>query len=187
MANRYDDDIEIHGLQGKSRPEEEVAGEEILGHEEILGLLAAASQQIKGGSAFQNALAQKLAKRAPIVQKVQPTKKRRWTIGFGPTVIPPSTTVTVQSQPQCLFRGEKLINTGDSTGVFIQGLFVGQKSQLPTFQNPIAVSTYAGGVLDNELMMDTCDPALFITFQVQNTSATLTATWAMSIIGHTVL
>ena len=185
----YDDDVSIYGLQGRSRAEEEelLGGEEILGHEEILGAaLMAAASKIKGGSAFQAALANKLAKRAPITQKVQPTKKRRWTVGFGPAVVPPLTTVTVQAQPQCLFRGEKLINTGDSTNLFIQGLFVGQKSQLPTFQNPIAVSTYAGGVLDNELMMDTCDPALFITFQIQNTGAT-TATWAMSVIGHTVL
>ena len=48
------------------------------------------------------------------------------------------------------------------------------------------VSTYAGGVLDNELMMDTCDPALFITFQIQNTTAA-TLTWSMTIVGHTVL
>ena len=152
----------------------------------ILGALAASAAKIKGGSAFQQALAAKLARRAPIVQKVQPTKKRRWTVGFGPAAVPPNSTVTVQAQPQCLFRGEKLINTGDSTGLYVQGLFVGQKSQLPTFQNPIAVSTYAGTVLDNELMMDTCDPALFITFQIQNTTAA-TATWSMSIIGHTVL
>jgi hypothetical protein len=153
---RYDDenDIVVHGLQGMSRDEEVMGHEEILGMEEILGALQAASSKIKGGSAFQNALANKLAKRAPIVQRVQPTKKRRWTVGFGPATVPPLTTVTVQAQPQCLFRGEKLINTGDQNGLFIQGLFVGQKSQLPTFQNPIAVSTYAGTVLDNELLMD---------------------------------
>lgn len=183
----YDDDISIHGLQGRSRDEEEgttLGHEEILGAEEILGLLASAAK-IKGSSAFQNALANKLAKRAPIVQRIQPTKKRRWTIGFGPTAIPPATTVTIQAQPQVLFRGEKLINTGDSTGLFIQGLFVGNKSQLPTFQNPIAVSTYAGTVLDNEQMLDTCDPALFVTFQIQNTTAA-TLTWSMSIVGHIV-
>ena len=61
-----------------------------------------------------------------MTQRVQPTKKRRWTVGFGPAVVPPNSTVTVQAQPQTLFRGEKLINTGDSTGLFIQGLFVGQ-------------------------------------------------------------
>jgi len=153
---REEMDIAIHGLQGKSRDEEDVVlgGEEILGYEEILGALQAASSKIKGSSAFQAALANKLARRAPVTQRVSPTKKRRWVVGFGPAVVPPLTTVTVQAQPQCLFRGEKLINSGDTAGLFIQGLFVGQKSQLPTFQNPIAVSTFAGGVLDNELMMD---------------------------------
>ena len=147
-------DIDIWGLLNHPRVDEEFGHEEILGAEEILGLVAA-SQQIKGSSAFQQALAQKLAKRSPITQKVAPTKKRRWTVGFGPAAVPPNSTVTVQSQPQCLFRGEKLVDTSATqAGLFLQGLFVGQKSQLPTFQNPIAVSTYAGGVLDNELMMD---------------------------------
>jgi hypothetical protein len=186
MASHFEDDLAIHGLYGQARDQEVMGGEEILGAQEILGALAAATSRIKGSPAFQQALAQKVARRAPIVQTIQPTKKRRWTVGFGPAVIPPSSTVTVQAQPQCLFRGEKLINTGDKAGLYIQGLFVGQKSQLPTFQNPIAVTTYDGGVLDNELMMDTCDPALFITFQIQNATAN-TATWSMSIIGHSVL
>ena len=152
-------DIEIYGLHGQSRDEEErFSGEEILGMEEILGLapgtLAAASGKIKASTAYQNALAAKLAKRSPIVQKIQPTKKRRWMMGFGPTAIPPSSTVTIQAQPQCLFRGEKLLNTGDSANLFIQGLFVGQKSQLPTFQNPISVGAFAVNALDNELLMD---------------------------------
>lgn len=184
-------DIDIYGLlaglQGKSRDEEEMVGsEEILGeHHEILGALAAASDAIKRSPSFQSALASRLAKRAPIVQKVAPTKKRRYVMGFGPTAVPPSTTVTAQAQPQVLFRGEKLVNTGDVTGLFIQGMFVGNKPQLPTFQNAIAVSTFAGTVLDNEMLFDTCDPALFVTFQIQNTGAT-TATWAMSLFGHIV-
>jgi hypothetical protein len=181
----YGDDIEIYGLHGQSRDQEVMGGEEILG-DEILGALIQASQKIKGGAAFQQALAQKLARRAPITQKVQPTKKRRWVVGFGPAVVPPNTTVTVQSQPQCLFRGEKIINSGNEAGLFIQGLFVGQKNQLPTLQNPISVTVFAGTVLDNELLMDTCDPALFISWQIQNITAA-TLTWSASIVGHAVL
>lgn len=191
MRQMPDDDIVVHGLQGQSRDMEEASSylghEEILGAYEILGAaLQASSQQVKGGSAFQSALANRVARRAPIVQKVQPTKKRRYTLGFGPTTIPPLSTVTVQTQPQVLFRGEKLIDTSVvQAGLFIQGIFVGNKPQLPTFQSPIAVTTYAGGVLDNEQMFDTCDPALFITFQIQNiTGATLT--WSASLIGHIV-
>lgn len=179
---RYEDDTTVYGYHN----DDIMGGEEILGHEEILGALGLSATSVKGGSPFQAALASKLAKRSPIVQKVHPTKKRRWVVGFGPAPIPPNTTVTVQSQPQCLFRGEKIVNSGDSTGLFIQGLFVGQKSQLPTFQNPISVTVFAGTVLDNELMLDTCDPALFITWQIQNTTAG-TLTWSASIIGHTVL
>lgn len=182
-----DDDISIYGLQGKSRDEEELVGhQEILG-DEILGAIqqVLSSNRLRSGQPFQAALAARAAKRAPVVQRVLPTKKRRWTVGFGPTAIPPSSTVTIQAQPQVLFRGEKLINTGDSTGLFIQGMFVGNKPQLPTFQSPIAVSTYAGTVLDNEQLFDTCDPALFITFQIQNTTAA-TLTWSMSMIGHAV-
>lgn len=179
-------EIDIYGLHGQSRDEEErLLGEEILGAYEILGADAVSSAALRKSAAFKAALAAKAERRAPIVQKVAPTKKRRWTVGFGPVAVGPFTTVTIQSQPQCLFRGEKLINTGDP-GLFIQGLFVGQKSQLPTFQNPISVATYAGTVLDNELMLDTCDPALFITMQIQNPSAA-TLTFAMSIVGHSVL
>lgn len=190
MARQYEDDIEIHGLQGQSRDMEEASSylgssHEILGDEILGAVMQAASQQLKGSPAFQAALANRMARRAPIVQKVHPTKKRRYTIGFGPTAIPPSSTVTIQSQPQVLFRGEKLINTGDSTGLFMQGLFVGNKPQLPTFQSPIAVSTYAGTVLDNEQLLDTCDPALFLTFQIQNITAA-TLTWSMSMVGHVV-
>jgi transposase len=62
----WDDDILIHGLQGQSRDNElssdYLAGEEILGHEEILGAIAAASSRIKGTPAFQTALANKLAR-----------------------------------------------------------------------------------------------------------------------------
>lgn len=179
-------DIEVYGLHGKDRAFEEILGEdEILGAYEILGAEGVSSGAVRGSAAFKAALARNAERRAPIVQKVSPTKKRRWTVALGPDAVPPNSTVTFQVQPQTLFRGEKLINTGDSA-LFIQGLFVGQKSQLPTFQNPISVATYAPGVLDNELMMDTCDPALFITMQVQNRTAD-TLTFSMSIIGHAVL
>lgn len=178
----------VYGLQGHSRDEEEtsyLAGDEILG-DEILGALQAATAALQQTPGFQSAMARRLAARSPIVQRVQPTKKRRWIMGFGPTAIPPASTVTIQAQPQILFRGEKILNTGDTTGLFVQGLFIGQKSQLPTFQSPISVLAFATGVLDNELMLDTCDPALFVTWQIQNIDS-VTHTWHSAIVGHTVL
>ena len=88
--------------------DEAIGNQEILGYHEILGAVQAASAaKVRGSAAYNAAMAAKLAKRSPIVQNVHPTKKRRWVVGFGPAAIPPNTTVTVQSQPQCLFRGQE--------------------------------------------------------------------------------
>lgn len=180
------DQISIWGLQGKARPDEEMVGsEEILGSDEILGMLSSTGA-IQSTPAFQAALANRYAKRAPVTQKVNPTKKRRWPVAFGPTGIPPNTTVTITVTPQCLFRGEKLLNSGDATNLFLQTLTVGQKNQLPTNQNAISVSSFGAGVLDNEMLLDTCDPGLSIQLAVQNIGA-VTYTFAMTIFGHAVL
>ena len=109
-----------------------------------------------------------------------------WVVNLGPVIVPADSTVTVCQQPGRLFRGYKLINTGDEDDLFIQGLFVGQKSQLPTFQNPIAVKNFASNALDRGTLLDICDPALFITIQVHNTSST-PKKFSMSIVGDAVL
>lgn len=180
------DDIIVHGLLGRSRDEEEMAGaHEILGAEEILGALGLSSSALKASPEFKKALAAKLAKRVALTERKPVTKKRRYTLGFGPATVPPGTTVTVQTRPQQLFRGEKLINTGDVTGLYLTGIFVGNDAQTPTFNSAISVKTYEGGVLDNEQMFDTCQPAIDITMQVQNIS-TATATFSMSLVGHLV-
>ena len=178
MARHDEDDITIHGLQGHSRNEEE-----ILGALELLGLTTS-SPAIKGSTAFQTALAQRMAARAPITKHVPPTKKRRWPVGFIGSGGPASGTVNIQVQPQCLFRGEKLI-CSESTpgGSAIVGIFVGNLPQLPTLQNTIATSAFASGALDNEMLFDTCGPAMFITFQVQFSSS---CTFTAALWGHAV-
>jgi hypothetical protein len=141
--------------------------------DDVLGSLAQASP-------FTKALAERRASSRPLVSRVP--KARRWVIGFGPEQIPPNSTVTVTAQPRCLFRGEKIINTGDSKGLYITGLFIGRKSQLP---GPISVSVWESP-LERGILMDTCDAALAITFQIQNVAAA-TLTWSMSIIGKAIL
>lgn len=182
-------DISIYGLHGRSRTteDEEVLGaDEILGAvQEILGASAASSSAVQKSPAFAQALARRLAARSPMTKSVQPTKKRRWPIAFGPTAVPPSTTITATANPQVLYRGEKLINTGDTTNLFISSLFVGNQQQLPSLGNPISVTAFGAGVLDNEMLFDTCQPALSITIQVQNLG-TETQTWSMTLFGHIV-
>ncbi len=146
-------------------------------------ILADASATALPLSAFQQAIARRLTQRAPVISQVKLTKKRRWPIAFGPTPVPPLTTITAVASPQAHFRGEKLINTGDTTGLFMSGLYVGQKPQLPTFSNGIKMNVFSPNNLDSEMLIDTAKPDEQIMMQVQNIGST-TATWSMTLIGH---
>jgi len=185
MANDIDIFSGLHGRSSTTQDEEVMGYDDILGAvQEILGATASTAG-IQSSPAFAQALARRVAARAPMTKRVQPTKKRRWPIAFGPTAVPPSTTITATANPQVLYRGEKLINTGDTSNLFISSLFVGNQQQLPSLGNPISVTSFAPGVLDNEMLFDTCQPALSITVQVQNLGTT-TQTWAMTLFGHIV-
>lgn len=97
-------------------------------------------------------------------------RKRKYAVGFGPVEIPPGETKNVSAQPQALFRGQRIINTLDSDEMYVQGLFVGHKPQLPTLGNAIALACFDSSVDECEMQFDECDPALYITFQIQNAS-----------------
>ena len=142
--------------------------------------LTSTSEAIAPATSFHDAIAKRLESSAELVAPL--VKKRRWMVGFGPAVIPPYSFADVQSQPRCVFEGKKLINCGDSTGLYLEGLFVGNKPQLPAY---ISVAKF-NGPEGKDIDMDSCDPAVFITFQIQNASAT-TATWMMTLIGEVVL
>lgn len=111
---------------------------------------------------------------------------RRWFVSTNPEVIAPGETAKIQCSPQCLFKGNRIINTEDTEGLFIEYLFVGHKMQLPTLMNPISVSCFDGAVLDSEIIMDTCDPALLITFVIKNESKE-PKTFGATIFGKAVL
>lgn len=179
------DSVPLRGLQAdlEARPATDLGG----GIEDILGALSSGGMSnLQNSQVFRDALAGRLSRSAPITQRVMPTKKRRWPIAFGPTPIPPGQSVTLSSTPRCLFRGEKLLNSGDATGLFMQNLFIGNKSQLPANVNPLPVQRFNAPVLDNGLLMDTCDPGLGISMSIMNVAA-LTLTFSMTIFGSVVL
>lgn len=113
-------------------------------------------------------------------------KTRSWVLPFGPIIVPPLYSITIQERPGILFRGEDLINTGDTEGLFLVGLFVRQTSQIPTFQNPIPVSQCQRRPLDSGTSLDTCAPDDVITLQIQNASSA-PKTFSMNLVGRTVL
>lgn len=108
--------------------------------------------------------------------------ERRTMMAFGPTKVPPKSTVTLREMPGYRFQPGILINTNDEKDLFLQGLYVGNKPQLPVFQSPISVQCFAATVKDNECRFDECGPSEFITLQVQNTSEE-ERTFSVSLIG----
>lgn len=101
------------------------------------------------------------------------SKSRNWQVGFGPVTIAPGQTVAMSSRSSCLFRGEKIIFTGDSDGVFITNMFVGNKSQFPALGRPIAAGAFlpAAMTLASGILLDTCERSMDIVFSVENRSS----------------
>ena len=168
------DDLDKFGIGGVERVEEKPAP-----NASFVDL----GDRFPGRNAFQQALAARTARRAPIMQTAQKDKKRRWTVGFGPAVVPPLSTVMVRSQPRCRFQSERLINTGDVADLTIKQFFIGNRAQLP---KPMLVVDLGDNGWAPEPFFDVCDPALFMTFQIQNTSGA-TATWSAAIVGSAIL
>jgi hypothetical protein len=181
------DDVDEFGLGGRPAPapvEAPTTGEVEPADPAaaLLGALPTAAQS----PAFQKFLADRLARSRPVLQKVPLNKKRRFQLNFGPLAVGPGQSAAAAVRAQVLFRGEKLINAGDSAGLQIEGLFVGQKSQFPSFQNSVSVSAFDPNSLSSGLLMDTCAPGLDITFKIRNIAAA-TLTWAMVLVGSAVL
>lgn len=103
---------------------------------------------------------------ALVVAKLTGSKTRSWAIPLSGAV-PALSTVTLQVQPHCRFRVKHIHNAGDTDSLLVVGAFVGQRVQMPTLTEGIPVA-----VLDKltSQQWDECDPTLFITLQIKNTS-----------------
>lgn len=112
-------------------------------------------------------------------------KKRRFPLSmemFGRA----GSTVTAQVQPQVLFKTRKIIamdtdpNPGSATRII--GIFVGNKTQIG-LNLVLPTEEFLYYKCNNEIPMDVCDPALFITIQVQFTRD---CEWRATLFGDTV-
>jgi hypothetical protein len=98
---------------------------------------------------------------------------RAWAIGLDSnTPIPGGATQTVTTQPQVLFRGERLTVPNDIAGDSqILDLKIGNRSQLASGQFGLPARAYVETAIDNSLHMDTAQISQFIQMLVQNTSS----------------
>ncbi len=95
---------------------------------------------------------------------------RDWQIDFGPVFGQAGTTTTITRQPQCLFRGEKVLATDSGSqaghGTRIQTILVGQKLQRPSGGGSTLTAFFSPDSLGNGIRWDTVDKALSIAVTV---------------------
>ena len=120
---------------------------------------------------LQNALAARIARAQPVLERVAPTAWRKWQTGIGPVTISAAGTATVTITPQCLFRVEKMYlndssanGTGASGGYasYVTGVTIGQLNQMPN-NTKIPVWVFGPGLLGNGIEWDTCQGAYSMT------------------------
>lgn len=138
-------------------------------------VLGAAGYEVLGelmqqSPAFAAYVQKKAASSRPMLHNVPLQKARDWQIDFGPVSGAAGTTTTITVQPQCLFRGEKVMATDSGSpagfGTRIQTILIGQKLQRPLGTGGTLTAFFANNSLGNGIKWDTCQQALSISITV---------------------
>jgi len=146
--------------------------------DDVLGALT------KQSPAFKNYLAARLAKNRPVLQNLP--RRSTYSLTFGPAVVSPGASLTIQSKAACRFRGQKLICLRDTDDLVINQVYVGQKNQLPPSVGDIDASAFAGNAITNGVNLDICEAGMFISVTVTNRGF-IPRNFAMAIIGEKTL
>lgn len=138
----------------------------ICGAVDLVGAGAADPEQAK--AAIVNAIRQR---GAAIVKDEDPNKARRFPLGFATTTVTASTVATLSTQPQILFRPERLVIPSDFAGSFtVTAIIVGQASQLAA-QSPLPARTYTELGVGVDMHLDTADISQFVQLGLSNNSS----------------
>ena len=138
--------------------------------------------------AFRQYAERRAASSRPMTHKIPLQRARDWQIDFGPVSASAGTTTTITVQPQCLFRGEKIMATDagpNSSGynTRVQTILIGQRLQRPASTNTLT-AFFSNNALGNGIKWDTCEKALSISVTV---SFIATSTFDMTVFGKAVL
>lgn len=120
---------------------------------------------------FQQALANKLKQRVPIMQRVPLQKARQYSVGFGPERLAAGAMIQLNWESDILFRGERVFFSGDSDGVYLDNVFVGTRAQLPNVGGIPATLLVPEALSGNIPQMDTVQPGTRITLIVRNATS----------------
>ena len=130
----------------------------------------------------------------PVIHKTGYTKAQDWQIDFGPVFGTAGSSTTIAVNPQCLFRGEKVMATDSNdltsagaaqsgTGTRVGAIFVGNQLQRPAATRTLT-AFFAPNALGNGIKWATCQKGLLITIDVFFITA---CTFDMTVYGKAVL
>ena len=150
---------------------------------EILGEL------MEKSPAFRAYAEKRAAASRPMVVKTPNNRAQDWQIDFGPVSGTAATSTTVTINPQCLFRGEKVMATdsGPNAAGFntrIQQIFVGNALQRPANSGSTLTAFFANNALGNGVKWKTCEKGLTMAVTV---SFVTQSTFDMTVFGKAVL
>ena len=138
--------------------------------------------------AFQSYVAKRAANSRPVTHRTPLQKARDWDLSFGPVSGAAGTTTVISVQPQCLFRGEKVMATDSGSpagfGTRIQQVLIGQRLQRPATGGGSLTAFFSNNSLGNGIKWDTCQQALSIGVTVSFIQA---CTFDMTVFGKAVV
>jgi len=141
--------------------------------------------------AYEAQVAKRIAKSRPMLRRsTRKMEIRDWDLAFGPASAPAGSSILFSANPQCFFRGEKVVATDtgspQGSGTRIMQVSIGQRIQRPNgggAQNGAGSLTqfFASTALGNGLLWDTCQPSLTISVLVSFVQA---CTFDMTVFGR---
>lgn len=156
----------------------EIVGEQTRGGAMVVGRggnYDVLGEMLQANPEYMKYAASRAANASPILQRKPLQKARDWDLSFGPVSGAAGTTTVIVVQPQCLFRGEKLMANDTAspagTGTRITQVLIGQRLQRPATGGGTLSLFFANGTLGNGVKWDTCQQALSISMTVSFVSA----------------
>ncbi len=162
-----DDDDEVIGIESiLSGDDDEI------GYEEIAAAVKAMKRGKKRGNGSAAMARKLLQQRGTVVKSKEPTKSRVYVLSLDTVVtVAAAATVPVSSQPQVLFRPERLVIDGTVAASFLINSFtIGKNSQFASGTGSIPASMFSPTAVGVTLKLDTAQISAIIALSVTNTS-----------------
>lgn len=148
-----------------------VGAADIIGGSPQLQALFAGLAPIVGAENAANAVAQLAMKNGSALVDLEPTKSRRYPLGFPTTTVNAAATASVTAAPQVPFRSERFIIPSDfAGGMLLTDIKVGKNSQLVA-ANPLPCRAFTEQGWGTDLHCDTADIAQQVALNLSNTSS----------------